>query len=124
MLYILIKKNTNNRYIEIISKRKNYRIVLSFKKDAFSPMNMTSNQKIDLVRYINWDVELETNKRYYLFDISKEKVILTKKSDNVFNIQINVENPDMIYSSFGEKATFNKLLINTDFSFSYEEQQH
>ena len=119
--FYIYRKNSSDRYIEISSKNNDYRIVFSFNNNDFSPKSMKKNQTINLINYINWDVELENNDSYYLFDISKEKVLMTKLDNNLFNILVKIENPDMIYSSLGEEATFNSLSIDTNFSFIYNE---
>ncbi len=117
-LYI-IKKNSFDTYIEIISK-DNKRINLAFKDRHFNPKSLEKNKKINLIEYIYWDVELVTNETYYLFDITKDKVFLTRLDDNLYNIEVNIKNPDMIYSPSGEKQSFNNLYINVNFAFRFE----
>ena len=113
----IINKHSRDTYIEIKSNDKI--ITLNF-NDSFNPKKLELNKKVNLIDYINWDVELKTKETYYLFDISKDKVFLTRTRDNKYKIEINIEKPDMIYSPLGNNATFDNLIINMYFSFKYE----
>lgn len=114
----IIRQNSRDTYIEIISKDEK-RITFSFNTIEFNPKKLEKNKKFNLIEYIYWDVKLITNDTYYLFDLSKEKIYLTRLDDNLFKIEVHIENPDMIHSSDHESPTFNNLLIDTSFSFSF-----
>ena len=116
----IIRKNSRSTYIEIHSKDGNS-IVFSFKRGEFDPKLLDKNKVIDLRKYIYWDVTLVTSETYYLFDLTKDKIDLIRLDDNIFNIKVNIENPDMIFSPLHENATFKNLIIDTNFSFLYED---
>ena len=107
-------------WITIKSKDNKKELVLNFKPNVCDFKDMNINQSIDLINYLHWDTTLKTDEIYYLFDLSKEKVVLTKLEYNVYKLDINIENPDMIYSPLGENATFKNLIINVEFSFNYD----
>ena len=116
----IIRKNSRSTYIEIHSK-DGKSIVFTFNSDEFAPKKLNKNKVIDLRKYICWDVELVTDEAYYLFDLTKDNIELIRLDDNIFNIKVHVDNPNMIYSSHYENATFKNLIIDTNFSFSYED---
>ncbi len=117
--YYITRKNSSDRYIKIIFDNKS--IILGFNNKDFDPRNLNINQKINLLDYIYWDVELKTSEVIYLFDITKEKIELTRLDDTLFKIDIHIENPDMIHSYLKEDESFDNLCINTEFSFIYED---
>ena len=82
-------------------------------------LNLLTNEKIDLIKHIFWDITLKTNDTYYLFDITKDKVYLTRLEDNKFRLEVNIDNPDMIYCPKNE--SFKNLTIDVEFSFVYED---
>ena len=112
----IVRKNSFDKYIKIEKDDKS--IAFYFKDKDFNPQNLEKNSKINLIEYVHWDVTLKTKETYYLFDLTKEKVFLTRLDDNLYNIEVNIENPDMIYSPSGE--AFNNIKINVDFPFIYE----
>ena len=118
--FYVIKKNSFDKYIEIISK-DNKRITFTIRDNDFNPQIIEKNKKINLIEYIYWDVELITKETYYLFDITKDKVLLTRLDDNLYNIEVDVKKPDMIYCPLEE--SFNNLYINADFSFIYKDER-
>jgi hypothetical protein len=120
--YFIIRKNSRDTFIRISSKDEK-RIAFTISDKEFDPSNLELNKKIDLIKHIYWDVTLVTKDTYYLFDITKEKIELTRLEDNKYNIKVNIENPDMIYSPLGNDATFNNLNIDTNFSFIYEDKE-
>lgn len=117
--FYIIRKTSCDTYIKISSKDNN--ITFDFKDKNFDPRKLEFNKKINLIEYINWDVELITKETYYLFDLSKDKVYLTRLDDNQFKIEVNIEKPDMIYTPLGENKSFKNLIVNTEFSFIYED---
>ena len=114
--FYIIRKHSFDTYIKVISK-DNTSISFTFNKNDFSPKNFKINEKIDLVKHIFWDITLKTNDTYYLFDITKDSVYLTKLEDNKYRLEVNITNPDMIYTPLGENATFDSLIIDVTFSF-------
>ena len=117
--YYIIRKHSSDTYIEALSK-DGKSITFTFNSKEFNPKEMEKYKVYDLVDYIYWDVELVTKDTYYLFDLTKDKVELIRLDDNLYNIKVNIENPDMIYTPLGENETFNNLIIDTNFSFIYE----
>ena len=118
----IIKKHSKYTNINI-STKDDTRILLSFNDEGFDPRHLDINKKIDLIKYIYWDVTLKTKETYYLFDITEDKVFLTRLDDNLYNIEVNIDNPDMIYCPLGDNESFNNLYINCNFSFIYEEKK-
>lgn len=106
-----------NDYIEITSKNEIVTINLSFNSEEFDVNNMEINKKTNIVKYLYWDTTLNTKETYYLFDISKDKVYLTKLDNYKYQIEIDIENPDMIYCPLGENESFNNFKVVADFSF-------
>ena len=104
----------NNEFIEIIFD-EDKSIVFNFNNKKFNLNDLEKNIEIDLIKKIYWDIELVTKETYYLFDITKEKVSLTKLNDNLFNLEVIIKNPNMIYSPIGKGATFKNFLINVHF---------
>ena len=117
--FYIIRKNYYDTYISIKSK-DNKSIVFTF-KDDFNPKDMILNEKIDLVKQIYWDITFKTNDTFYLFDITKDKVFLTRLDDNKYRLEVNVKNPDMIYCPLGDNESFNNLSIDVTLSFIYED---
>ena len=111
--------NKSKKYINIFLK-DGISISLNFKNTDFNPKNLELNKKVNLNDYIYWDTSLKTKESYYLFDISKDVVNLTRLEDNLYSIEIDIEKPDMIYTPLGDNISFNNLKINTDFSFNYD----
>ncbi len=117
--YYITRKHSSTNYIKIVFDNKS--IILSFNNKDFDPSDLSINQKINLLDYIYWDVELKTSEVIYLFDITKEMIELTRLDDNLFKIDINIENPDMIHSYLKEDKSFDNLCLNAEFSFIYED---
>ena len=118
--FYILRKNSRDTYIEV-SKNDDVRIMFTISDKDFDPRNLKKNVKTDLVKHIYWDVTLKTKETYYLFDLTKDKVFLTRLEDNLFKLEVNITNPDMIYSPLADDATFKNLIINTEFSFIYED---
>lgn len=116
--FYIIKKNYYDTYISI-KTIDNKSILFTF-KDNFNPHDMIINEKIDLVKYIYWDITLKTNDTFYLFDITKDKVFLTRLDDNKYRLEVSIKNPDMIYCPLGDNESFNNLSIDVTLSFTYE----
>ena len=119
--FYIQRKTSKSECIEVFSK-KGYSICFDFNNESFDPRSIEIGETVNFIKYINWDVSLATPDSYYLFDITKDVVKLKRLEDNLFNIEVKVENPDMIYSPIVENKPFNNLLINVDFSFEYEDK--
>jgi len=107
----------NNVSIEITADDKN--MFLCFNDKSFDPMTLNINEKISIVDKIYWDVELVTKDTYYLFDISKDVVDLTRIDDNLFKVDVSITNPDIIFCPLDNDNCFKKLIISVNFSFYY-----
>lgn len=110
-----IKKITAqiNDYIEIISEDNKITFNLSFNREEFDVNDLKLNIKTSIIKYLYWDVTIETKETYYLFDLTKDKVYLTKLDDNKY--KIDIENPDIIYCPLNK--SFDNLKITSEFSF-------
>lgn len=104
-----------NDYIEIVSKDDQIIFNLSFNQEEFDVNNLELNTKTNIIKYLYWDVTIETKETYYLFDLTKDKVYLTKLDNNKYQIDIDIENPDMIYCPLNK--SFDNLKITSEFSF-------
>ena len=120
--FYIIRKHSWSTYIEVISKEED-RIDFTISDKEFDPRLLKINECVDLVPHICWDVTLNTKETYYLFDLTKDKVELTRLDDNLFKIKVDIENPNMIYSPLASDATFKNLKFETNFSFIYEEKK-
>ena len=119
--FYIVRKHSADTYIKITSK-KGQSIDFTFNDEEIDPRLLEKNKKINLVPHLFWDVELITKDSFYLFDLSKDKIELTRLDDNLFKIEVNIENPNMIYSPLVPNASFKNLLIETEFSFVYEDK--
>ncbi len=113
------RKNESNTSIDVYFKDNRF-ISLTI-NDDFDPRNININEKINLINHINWDVSFKDNEMSYTFDITKDKVELTRLSDTLYKLEVEITNPDMIYSSPEDKKTFDSLEFNAEFSFVYED---
>lgn len=105
-------------WISIKSTDNKKEIVFNFNKKKFNFNDIDIGKTLDLKKYLNWDVGLKINETTYLFDLSKDKVILTKIDDNKFILNVDVVNPDMIYIYNPiENKTFKNLKINIEIFF-------
>ena len=100
----------------IPSKDNLVKLFLGFNPQKYEFKEMSLNERIDIIEYLYWDVSLGVNGVSILFDISKDKVFVTRLEDNRFRIEIDVENPDIIYCYEGSEP-FTNLKIDTEFSF-------
>ncbi len=116
----IVRKNSSDTFIGIYFDDDKH-IVFTF-SDELDPRDMKIGDTIDLKKHIYWDVEVITKDTYYLFDLSKEIINLKRIDDNIFNIDIRIENPDMIYTPDTINKGFNNLIINFNFSFNYEDK--
>ena len=113
----IIRKHSRDASIDIHADGA--RIIFCI-KDDFDPRSMSPNEKLDLIKHIDWDVSLTNKDITYVFDISKDSVYLTKLDDDKYKLEVRIKNPDMI-CSYPESKVFNNLVIDVDFSFVYED---
>ena len=116
----IIKKNSREDYIEVLGK-DGLRIDFCFNNEGFDPRKMSKNKKINIIKYLYWDVTLTTKDTFYLFDLTKEQVYLTRLDDNQYELDVHIENPDMIFSPSQEHPTFDNLIVKETLNFIYEE---
>lgn len=117
---IVAISNLKETSIKIIfDNEKNILFTVSDK--SFDVKNIEKNKTISLIDKIYWDVSLVTPETYYLFDLSKDKVNLTRLDDNLFKLDVMVEKPNIIYCPLGENESFKNLIINTNFVFVDED---
>ena len=114
--FYITRKHSANTYIEMFFKTGMH-ITFTFNNKEFDPRMLEKNKIINLIEYLYWDVTLVTNETYYLFDLTKDIVNLTRIDDNLFNIKVNIKDPDIIYSPSNEN--FKNLIIDLNFSFIY-----
>ncbi len=119
--FYIVRKNSRDTYIKISAKDNS--ITFTISDNDFDPRKLEMNKEIDLVKHIYWDVTLKTKDTYYLFDLTKDRVELTRLEDNKFNIKVDIKNPDMIYSPNEDNPSFKNLIIDTNFSFIYADKK-
>ena len=113
----IVKNNSSSTCIDIYAKNSNS-ISFMFNNKEFDPRKLELNKTVSIVKEIYWDVDFNTNDGNYVFDITKDKINLTRLEDNIFQIDVYVNNPDIIFSQ--SDNSFKNLTINTKFSFIYE----
>ena len=120
--YYVIRKHSRDTYIEIVGKDN---IKISFYlSEKFDLNNIKINDKVSLIDYIFFDNALVTKNNRYTFNIEKEVVNLTKLEDNLYNIEVKIDKPDMVYSSPNENKSFDNLYINANFKFIFEDDKY
>ena len=107
-------------FIEIYSKDKQKYLILGFNREEIDIKNMKLNEKMDLTKYLYWDNTLQTEEAKYVFDSSKEKKVLTKIGNNKYKLEVEVRNPDIIYTVPDGKKAFDSLIINCEISFVFD----
>ena len=104
----VVRRNSSDTFICIYFDDDKH-IVFTF-SDELDPKDMKIGETIDLKKHIYWDVELVTKDTYYLFDLTKDIINLKRVDDNIFNIDVIIENPDMIYTPDTINNGFNNKL--------------
>lgn len=112
----IINNKTIGFSIYIIGE-KGMEIEFCSNNEGIDPRAFKLNERVNIVKNIFWDISLKTSESYYLFDITKDSVYLTKLEDNKYRLEGNITNPDMIYTPLGENESFESLLIDVSFSF-------
>ena len=101
--------------IEITSLDETITLYLGFNTKEYDVMKMEVNKKINIIEYLYWDVSLKVREGRLLFDITDNKVYLTRLDENKFRLEVDIDNPDMIDSNVDE--IFNSLKVDAEFSF-------
>ena len=101
--------------IEITSLDETITLYLGFNTKEYDVMKMELNKRINIIEYLYWDVSLKVREGRHLFDITDNKVYLTRLDENKFRLEVDIDNPDMIDSNVGE--IFNGLKVDAEFSF-------
>ena len=101
--------------IEITSLDENITLYLGFNTKEYDFMKMEFNKRINIIEYLYWDVSLKVREGRHLFDITDNKVYLTRLDENKFRLEVDIDSPDMIDSNVDEN--FNRLKVDAEFSF-------
>lgn len=101
-------------FIETVDNELSIHFGFINSNNDFDIKKLDLSGKTDITNKIYWDVTLKTKDTYYLFDISKDKVYLTRINDNKYKIEVEVNDPDMIYSP--SKSAFKSLKIRAEFT--------
>ena len=112
-----IDEKNKVRFIVYITGEKGIEIEFCSNNEGLDPRTFKLSERVNVVKNIYWDISLKTSDTYYLFDITKDDVYLTRLEDNKYRLEVNVNNPDMIYTPLGENESFDSLLIDVTFSF-------
>lgn len=109
------------KIIEITSLDEDVTLILGFNTEEYDVMNMELNKRTNIVEYLYWDVSLKVKDGRHLFDITENKIYLTRLEDNKFRLEVDIENPDMIDSTVEEG--FINLKLDTIFSFVFDKRK-
>ena len=101
--------------IEITSLDETITLYLGFNTKEYDVMKMEFNKRINIIEYLYWDVSLKVREGRHLFDITDNKVYLTRLDENKFRLEVDIDNPDMIDSNVDE--IFKSLKVDAEFSF-------
>ena len=101
--------------IEITSLDETITLYLGFNTKEYDVMKMEFNKRINIIEYLYWDVSLKVREGRHLFDITDNKVYLTRLDENKFKLEVDIDSPDMIDSNVDE--IFNSLKVDAEFSF-------
>ncbi len=120
--YYIIRKNSSDTYISITSK-EGQSIDFTFKDEEINPQLLEMNKPVSIIPHIFQDVNVIINNSHYFFDIDKDKDIveLTRLDDNLFRINVFINEPFIINSPISKKEIFKNMKIDTNFSFKYED---
>ena len=101
--------------IEITSLDETITLYLGFNTKEYDVMKLEFNKRINIIEYLYWDVSLKVREGRHLFDITDNKVYLTRLDKNKFKLEVDIDSPDMIDSNVDE--IFNSLKVDAEFSF-------
>ena len=113
--YPVTDVEANYKYFIRVKSNEDISIAFSFNLKELDYDSIELNETINLIPYIHWDITLVTKDENYIFDISNNKVELTKLDKNKYELNVEVTNPDMIIPG----NTFNNFSLKTEFEFNY-----
>ena len=113
--YPITNVEANYKYFIKIKSNEDISIVFSFNLKELDYDSLKLNETINFIPYIHWDITLVTKEENYLFDISNNKVELTKLDKNKYELKVDVKNPNMIIPG----NTFDNFSFKTEFEFNY-----
>ena len=113
--YPITNVEANYKYFIKIKSNEDISIVFSFNLKELDYDSLKLNETINFIPYIHWDITLVTKEEKYLFDISNNKVELTKLDKNKYELKVEVKNPNMIIPG----NTFDNFSFKTEFEFNY-----
>ena len=113
--YPITNVEANYKYFIKIKSNEDISIVFSFNLKELDYDSLKLNETINFIPYIHWDITLITKEEKYLFDISNNKVELTKLDKNKYELKVEVKNPNMIIPG----NTFDNFSFKTEFEFNY-----
>lgn len=113
--YPITNVEANYKYFIKIKSNEDISIVFSFNLKELDYDSLKLNETINFIPYIHWDITLVTKEEKYLFDISNNKVELTKLDKNKYELKVDVKNPNMIIPG----NTFDNFSFKTEFEFNY-----
>ena len=114
--YPITNVEANYNYFIEIKSNDDISIAFSFNLKEFDYDSMKINETVNFIPYIHWDITLVTKEENYVFDISNNKVELTKLDNNKYELNVEVTNPDMIIPG----NSFNNFSLKVPFSFNYD----
>lgn len=114
--YPITNVEANYNYFIEIKSNDDISIAFSFNLKEFDYDSMEINETVNFIPYIHWDITLVTKEENYVFDISNNKVELTKLDNNKYELNVEVTNPDMIIPG----NSFNNFSLKVPFSFNYD----
>lgn len=110
-----------NDCINIKSIDNKKEIILNFNKNNYDFNSINIGQTIDFKKYLCSDTTLKINKTSYLFDLTKDKIFITKIDDNKFKLFVDITNPDIIFIyNPVENEIFKNLKIDIEISICDE----
>ena len=113
--YPITNVEANYKYFIKIKSNEDISIVFSFNLKELDYDSLKLNETINFIPYIHWDITLITKEEKYLFDISNNKVELTKLDKNKYELKVEVKNPNMIIPG----NTFDNFSFKTEFEFNF-----
>ena len=113
--YPITNVEANYKYFIKIKSNEDISIVFSFNLKELDYDSLKLNETINFIPYIHWDITLVTKEEKYLFDISNNKVELTKLDKNKYELKVDVKNPNMIIPG----NIFDNFSFKTEFEFNY-----
>ena len=114
--YPITYVEANYNYFITIKSNDDISISFGFNLKKLDINSIKLNETINLIPYIHWDITLVTKEDKYVFDISNNKVELTKLDDNKYELYVDVKDPDMIIPG----NTFDNFSLKAELSFEFD----